>query len=435
MKKSLLISFMMLLSAISFAQFTISGELRTRLEYRDGYKTIPISSTKALTIVGQRTRLNFFYQKDKLTTYISLQDARIWGEDKWKSDNNGLGLFEGWAEYRFNKNIALKIGRQPLIYDDQRLFCSGDWRTFAEAHDIARMLFYSDDKTLHFHIGYAINNNGDSETDAFLSEYNLKSIQYKNMMYGHLHKTWQNGVSASIIGVRDGFQEELIEQVTPDPLKVNYRTTFGPYLEYSNNKLLFSGAFYLQRGTSQDNRNIKANFYSGRATYKLSTKNSLTLGYDHYSGTDFSSTNTLTETRTFSTLYGPGHKYLGYMDYFGVPENHGSGINDLLLTVNLGLGKNGSLEATIHQFNLPEGYLKNGIKVDKNLGQELDIVYNQKLDNVISIKAGFSTFFYTQSMEQLKGRIPNQGDHALFGWLMLVVKPSFFSTKEIHLTI
>ncbi len=429
MKKSIVVSLMLMFGAASFAQFTVSGELRTLGEYRDGYKTIPTSSTNALTMVGQRTRLNVFYQKDKLTTYISLQDARIWGEDKWREDNNGLGLFEGWVEYRFNNNVALKAGRQPMIYDDQRLFCSGDWRTFAEAHDVARMLFTSDDKTFHFHVGYAINNDGDIETDAFLSEYSLKSIQYKNMVYGHLHKSWTNGFSASLIGVRDGFQADPLGASPPDPSDVNYRTTFGPYLKYETDHWFFSAAGYLQRGTSRDNRDIKANFYSGRTTYKFSPKNSLTLGYDHYSGTDFSSTDALTETGSFSNLYGPGHMYLGYMDYFGVPDNHGAGINDLLLTANLALGKKGSLEATIHQFSLPEGFLKNGTKVDKNLGQELDLVYSHKLEAAVTVKAGFSTFFYTESMEQLKGLNPGQGDSALFGWVMLVVKPTFFSSE------
>ena len=429
MKISLFISLMMLLSSASFAQFKISGELRTRGEYRDGYKTIPTSSTNALTMVGQRTRLNVFHQKDKLTAYISLQDARIWGEDNWKADNTGVGLFEGWAEYRFTKNIALKVGRQPLIYDDQRLFCSGDWRTFAEAHDVARMLFSSNDKTFHFHVGYAINNDGDIETNAFLSEYSLKSIQYKNMVYGHLNKSWANGFSTSLIGVRDGFQAEAVGTSQPDPSDVNSRTTFGPYLKYQTANWLFSAAGYLQRGTDRDNRDIKGNFYSARTEYKFTPKNSIMLGYDHYSGTDFSSADALTESRTFSTLYGPGHKYLGYIDYFGVPENHGAGINDLLLTANLALGKKGGLEATIHQFNLPEAFLKNGTKVDENLGQELDLVYSRKLDNAVTIKAGFSTFFYTESMEQLKGLDPERGDNALFGWLMLAVKPTFFSTE------
>ncbi len=429
MKTSAFISLLLLLSSASFAQFTVSGELRTRGEYRDGYKTVPTSSTNALTMVGQRTRLNVFYQKDNLTTYISLQDARIWGEDKWKADNNGIGLFEGWAEYRFNHNIALKAGRQPLIYDDQRLFCSGDWRTFAEAHDVARMLFTSNDKTFHFHVGYAINNDGDIETDAFLSEYSLKSIQYKNMAYAHLHKSWAGGFSASLVGVRDGFQAEPAGTSPPDPSKVNYRTTFGPYLEYQNPSWFFSAAGYLQRGTARDNRDIKANFYSARARYHFSPKNSIMLGYDHYSGTDYSSPDAATETGTFSTLYGPGHKYLGYMDYFGVPEKHGAGINDLLLRAHVGIGKKGALEATLHQFNLPEAYLSNGTRVDKDLGRELDLVYSHKLEGSATLKAGFSTFFYTESMEQLKGRTPGEGENAFFGWVMLVVKPTFFSTK------
>lgn len=420
---------MLLLSSATFAQFTVSGEFRTRGEYRNGYQTIPTSSTNPLTMVGQRTRLNVFYQKDKLTTYISLQDARIWGEDKWKADNNGLGLFEGWVEYQFNNNVALKAGRQPLIYDDQRLFCSGDWRTFAEAHDVALILFTSNDKTFHFHLGYAINNDGNIETDAFLTEYSLKAIQYKNMVYGHLNKSWGNGFSTSLVGVRDGFQVDPNGTSQPNPLQVNYRTTFGPYLEYQPDRWFFSVAGYLQRGTARDNRNIKANFYSAQAEYKFTQKNTLMLGYDHYSGTDFSSTDALTETGTFSTLYGPGHKFLGYMDYFGIPEKHGSGINDLFLRANVGIEEKGALEATLHQFNLPEEYLSNGTLVGKNLGQELDLVYSHKLDNAVAIKAGFSTFFYTENMEQLKGRTPGQGDNALFAWIMLSVKPTFFSTK------
>lgn len=429
MKKSIFVFLMLLMSSTTFAQLTVSGELRTRGEYRNGYKTIPTSSTNSLTMVGQRTRLNVFYQKEKLTTYISLQDARIWGEDKWKADNNGLGLFEGWIEYRFNKNVALKAGRQPLIYDDQRLFCSGDWRTFAEAHDVARILLTSIDNTFHFHFGYAINNDGDIESEPFLNEYSLKAIQYKNMVYGHLNKSWSNGFSGSLVGVRDGFQVDANGTSQLNSLDINYRTTFGSYLEYQTDAWSVSAAGYLQRGTARDNRDIKANFYSARTKYAFTRKITLMLGYDHYSGTNFSSTDALTETRTFSTLYGPGHKFLGYMDYFGVPEKHGAGINDLLLRINVGIGGKGELEATLHQFNLPEEYLRSGIRVDKNLGQELDLVYSHKLDNDVAIKAGFSTFFYTKSMEQLKDKNPNEGNNALFAWVTLVVKPTFFSSK------
>lgn len=429
MKKLIFISFMLFMSSSIFAQFTVSGEWRTRVEYRDGYKTIPTSTTNSLSMVGQRTRLNVSYQKDKLTTYVSLQDARIWGEDKWKSDNNGLGLFEGWVEYRFNNNVALKAGRQPLIYDDQRLFCSADWRTFAESHDIARLLFTSNDKTLNFHVGYAINNDGNIEGDPFLSEYSLKAIQYKNMAYGHLNKSWNNGLSVSLVGVRDGFQNDPNVTSHPDNLKVYYRNTFGSYLEYQIKPWVFSAAGYLQRGTALDNRKIDANFYSARATYMVTPKSSLMLGYDHYSGTDFSSDDALTETGTFSTLYGPGHKFLGYMDHFALPEKHGAGINDLLLRANIGIGKKGEVEATLHQFNLPQEYLSNGTKVDRNLGQEVDLTYTYKLDKDILLKAGFSTFFYTESMEQLKGIVPGGGNTALFGWLMLVVKPTLFSAK------
>lgn len=80
MKKLIFISFIFVIISNSlFAQLNVSGEWRTRGEYRDGYKTIPTSATKSLSMVGQRTRLNLSYKKEKLTTYLSLQDARIWG--------------------------------------------------------------------------------------------------------------------------------------------------------------------------------------------------------------------------------------------------------------------------------------------------------------------------------------------------------------------
>ena len=64
---------------------------------------------------------------------VTVQDVRVWGQDvstinrTTTADNNALMLHEAWAEMLLtdttlkNKALSLKIGRQELNYDDQRL--------------------------------------------------------------------------------------------------------------------------------------------------------------------------------------------------------------------------------------------------------------------------------------------------------------------------
>ena len=70
---------------------------------------------------------------------LTLQDVRVWGQDvstinrTTTANNNGLMLHEAWAEILLtdttlkNKAFSLKIGRQELAYDDQRLLGNLDW--------------------------------------------------------------------------------------------------------------------------------------------------------------------------------------------------------------------------------------------------------------------------------------------------------------------
>lgn len=421
-----LATLLVLLSANLYGQLTIEGQLRTMGEYRDGYKTLPTDNTEPLLMVGQRSRLIFNYKKDALETRFSIQDARIWGEDKWKTDNMGIGLKEAWAKYSFNKNISFKVGRQELVYDDGRLFASGDWRTYGESHDAALLIIKSTENNFTGHIGYSVSNNTSAETAAFASPYELASSQYKNMAYIWLNqKLLDKKLNISLIAVRDGHQYA-------DSLAIEYRNTYGGYFSYAPSDISIEGAFYQQDGKATDGKDINAQFYSAKLSYKLMKSGNVWVAYDHYSGSDLNDAGYSTESNTFNNLYGPGHKYLGYMDYFGIPGKHKAGVNDINIGLQLKLPKKFSLMAKYHMFSLDKEYIKKEtiIKVDPYLGSEIDLIVAKKFTDQVIIKAGYSFMSPTSSMETLKLGEGIESNFPQFAWLMINITPKFYDSAK-----
>src|SRR6187402_2911225 len=128
------------------AQFTISGQLRTRTEVRDGQGTPSVQDTVPAFFTSQRTRVNLGYSGYRFKVYTSIQDARVWGQDastvnrNTTDANDGLMIHEAWGEFslvdtgRVIKNFTVKIGRQELVYDDSRLLGNLDWLQQARRH-------------------------------------------------------------------------------------------------------------------------------------------------------------------------------------------------------------------------------------------------------------------------------------------------------------
>jgi len=158
------------------AQFTLTGQLRPRVEIRDGLGNLVLKDSKPAVFISQRIRLTFGYKWDRITFGASIQDVRVWGQDASSisnADGAKLMLHEGWTELTlFNKAdttiktkgidlMSIKIGRQELIYDDSRLIGNLDWLQQGRRHDMA--LLKSVHKGWQIELGYAFNQN----TDAF----------------------------------------------------------------------------------------------------------------------------------------------------------------------------------------------------------------------------------------------------------------------------
>lgn len=158
------------------AQFSLTGQLRTRTELRNGLGNLVAKGAKSAAFTSQRTRLTFGYKWDRVTFGASVQDIRVWGADASSISNaDGAKLFlhEGWAEvmlankadttlkFKALDQLSIKLGRQELIYDDVRLIGNLDWLQQARRHDMALL------KAVHHgwqvDLGYAFGQN----TDAF----------------------------------------------------------------------------------------------------------------------------------------------------------------------------------------------------------------------------------------------------------------------------
>jgi len=136
------------------AQMSLTGQVRTRTELRNGVGNLAPTDAPAAFFTSQRTRLIFGYKWDRVQFQTSIQDVRVWGQDAATIntvDGNRLMVHEAWADitlansadttikFKPIQNLSLKIGRQELVYDDSRLLGNLDWLQQARRFDMAML--------------------------------------------------------------------------------------------------------------------------------------------------------------------------------------------------------------------------------------------------------------------------------------------------------
>lgn len=410
--------FLLLLTFPAAAQFKLEAEVRPRFEYRHGFGTLFPDNVEASAFVSQRTRLNSSFKKEYLNLYLSVQDIRVWGDVPQlnRADRNGFGVYKAWGELLFSPDFSLKLGRQVLSYDDQRIFGGVAWAQQARSHDVA-LLKYKKNKSI-FHIGAAFNQDGESNTGNILTTTNT----YKSIQYGWFHQDWE-AFSASFLFLNNGLQ--FIDAVDPENSETRFSQTLGTHLEYKKQNFGLTSNLYYQFGNDVNNNDISAYLLSFEANYKLQPTFSLLIGGELLSGNDGEAPSN-GENNGFTPFYGTNHKFNGLMDYFFV-GNHGSnvGLTDLYIGTNIGLGAKTSLNARIHNFSAAADLQGTD---SKQLGVEADFVLNYNFKKDINIKAGYSHLFASEGMEFLKNNFDDNENY--WAWAMVTIKPTLFTTKK-----
>jgi hypothetical protein len=435
----LLLVLCILLTLPSIAQLSLTGQLRTRTELRDGQGSPLAKGAKPAFFTSQRTRLTVGYSAYRLKFTITAQDVRVWGQDvstinrTTTQDLNGLMLHEAWAEIRLNdtaiktKNLSLKIGRQELVYDDQRLLGNLDWLQQGRRHDAALLKFETKDWMLH--IGGAFNQNKELASGTvynstppgnYTATTNGGSM-YKSMAFVYAGKKWLKG-SASFLFFTDHFSKYNMDTITHLKVFTNNawtRATTGFYFNNSFDKLYVAASAYYQFGHNYSGQKINADLVTAAIQYAFSKKISSGVGADFYSG----GTNGTT-SKAFDPLYGTPHKFAGFMDYFYAANGFGkNGLVDYYLKSRFKPTDRFLFSLDAHQFNSAAtvtGYST------KNLGQEIDLIVNYALTKQINFEAGYAHYFVTSLLTSpLVKNVPDAKSSANWAYVMINIKPEF----------
>ena len=406
------------LPALSFGQsFTIEGEFRPRSEFRDGFRKPLADSLSPGFITFQRTRLSVDYRTNSLNARVTLQDARIWGQDDTKGSTVRVGVFEAWVEMLIVPGLSAQFGRQGLSYDDQRLFSVGNWSNTGTVHDA---LFFKYRETgFQAHLGFAYNNTNDT---LFAYPYAVKSM-YQTMGLFWAGKQLSNGGTLSVLAVGEGLQK----LTTPRPTLGRF--TVGANLVYPTDSSNFGGMLtaYNQSGRDANFKILYAYLLAAKASYKTTPFTS-SIGMDYYSGTAFDA-DTARKNFTFNKLYGLSHSFNGPMEYWATLPAGG------LVDYYAGTMFKADpwwLSITGHVFNLAQT-MKDKYKnlIGKNIGSEADLVLNYQWSKEVSFQGGWSMYFPTTATKQVNSMFNTQKNlialkRPQWVYLMVSIKPVFF---------
>jgi hypothetical protein len=425
---------------ISEAQdFILSGQIRPRYEMRNGFNTLKPDSAQPANFISQRSRINFKFANELFKVGFSIQNIGVWGEtvSVRMSDVNGTMIHEAWAALLISQKLSLKIGRQMLVYDDDRIFGSLDWAQQARSHD-AVLLSVNPRENCKIDVGFAYNANRQS-----LFKENYMVPQYKTLQFAHWHRDF-NHLGVSILVLNNGMpwidQNDTTETGTAQE-KIAYSQTLGTRLTYKKDKLDANAAFYYQTGkvtndstgdgVMESTRDFNALNFRLEAGYEVISNFTLGAGVEYLSGNSMKDPPEKDEA--FKPFYGTNHKFNGLMDYFYVGNHFNSvGLMDLFLKFTYALEKY-SLAVVPHIFNSAAdiyGKVNGGAlqDYDSYLGTEVDVVFTYAFAKNAVIKAGYSQMFAAESMQILKGG--NHENTQNWAWVMIDFKPTFFKSDK-----
>jgi Alginate export len=431
----------------SAQSIVISGVFRPRLEVQYGYKAPPDSGAKPQLLFSQRTRLQAFYNSQRFGAYISLQDARVWGDEVVATDNPSVGIHEAWGQYNFNSHASLRAGRQEFKYDNKRLLTDGDWPQQGRSWDALTL------KT-SFASGWKADlaASYNQQTQTFFGDYyglnNPKTLDFLWLNKSKFDSNYNYSISGLVIG--DGFQ-------SPDTTGIPIRYTYGVYafLDHHSWGLTLEG--YLQSGKTRtvnqagvtvtnSFQKVSAYMFSINPYFQVTRSFQVGAGIDYLSGSNTLDTNQVYRpdaiyptlsgtTHCFSPAYGAGDKFYGKIDIFvNIPsDTRNGGLIDNYLRLKY-IYDNWNFGLEYHYYllqNNVEDAEHPGQALSKALGTELDLAAIKDLTKDVNINTGIAFYFPTRSMEFVKSsQISQVGGPtitATYFYLMVTFRPVFFS--------
>lgn len=270
--------------------FSMSAQIRPRAEYRNGVLNPRSEGQEPAGFINNRARLSMNYERQNLSIGLSAQHVGVWGQDPQIDKNGRFILNEAWAELDFGYGLFAKLGRQSLIYDDERILGGLDWNIAGRYHDALKLGYENKQNKLHLILAF----NQNDETKIGGTFYAEGAQPYKNMQtlwYQHIcSQEFKASFLFMNLGLEGGDQKEKVSDT-------QFMQTMGANLYYQPGDWTFGGTFYYQSGKNAKKREVSAFLWALNAAYKINSQWSVALGSDYLSGCSTTRTVRMPNTR------------------------------------------------------------------------------------------------------------------------------------------
>ncbi len=408
-------------------EFTLNAQLLTRGEWRAG--GLPVNEAEAETkpeqhalFVMERMRLTAGYTRQALSMKVTAQHSGVWGQ----SGKGTFNLYEAWAKLQSRQGLFAQIGRQELVYDDQRIIGNNDWAMAAASHDVLRLGYDGDQHRAHLILAYNQNAAGTYGGSRYVNG----AEPYKTMQTLWYHyQPKRVPLQVSLMAMNVGTQSAIDD----DDATMNQQLV-GTYVKANPGKFNLEGSFYYQLGRNEYDLPIHAWMTAMRGDYRFDDRWTAYGGYDYLSGDKNYNVppaggfglQRLTEINGFNLLFGSHHQFYGAMDFFYVTTYYGGltpGLQNLYVGGKWRPNQKLTLETSYH-------YMATAVKVtnaDKSLGHQVDFTVSYSPLRDVKLAASYTFMAGTPTMEKLKRA---DGDRFLhWAWISATFTPQFLKVK------
>ncbi len=421
--------------------FTIDLDFRPRSEIRNGYGRLRRDTTRATTFTNQRSRILLTYkQEGKFIFHTSIQDIRVWGDKDPRSNEGTVQIFEAWAEPFITSRLSVRMGRQKLAFDNQRLFAENDWRPNSGAHDAFNLRYYGTKFSSDLAIAWNQNAQDASTAERFFDNTYNGAVAYKGLAVSYLKYNLNEQWTLSSINSAEAFQSTKPKD---DKEKLYVRFTDGGRIEYQKGNWYLTASGYLQSGWLASGKKVTAWYIQPEIRYSKKDKITVRLGAEVFSGDDAThvASNKVVD-HNFNALYGVAHIFNGTMDFFTkFPSDiSNAGLFNPYLFVIKNVGKKVEMKIDFHLFYSENNYktnkvsddFKSGVIIPKYLGFENDFLITFKPNPYTKINAGASYTLPTVSLKEILSKNKGYGYAGLLpSWFYLSFsfRPQLFKHK------
>jgi len=400
-----------------FSAWDLGGQLRGRFEFKDNF-AVPNENAVDLSRTGDsdnayfllRERVHLGYSPAEwLALYGEMQDAGAYNDDRDPSpDTDHLMLRQAWVGLGTPNEfpVTVKVGRQELIYGDQRLVGIADWLNIGKVFDGAKLRYESAKFWVDAFVSQPVipdrfefdeSDPHDHFSGLYLSTGEMLPFQ-ESQLYFLAHNVNEHSATEQ--------NDKLYPLASPrDIYTVGARVKSLPQKfqgwDYEAEVAGQFGRFkYGNTSPSLDQRAFAAHAAGGYTWTEFAGTPRLALEYNFASG----DRNPQDETHgSFDNLFPSNHGLYGLMDFFSLQNMHdvhlGFSVRPVRrLTVRLDgyafwlattqdywYASNGTPRKT-------GGYGLNA-SAGSYVGSELDLIGNYSITQYASVQAGFGHFF------------------------------------------